>query len=108
MAIVRLETSAISDWDSFHSTCRETFGFPEFYGMNMNAWIDCLTYLDEGDGMSRFHLAPGETLDIEISDAASFNTRAPDIFDAFVDCAAAVNQRRLERGKSPVLHFVFL
>jgi hypothetical protein len=57
MATVRLDASLITDWNSFHTTCRETFGFPEFYGMNMNAWIDCLTYLDEGDGMSQFHLA---------------------------------------------------
>src|ERR1044071_8911424 len=98
MATVRLETSAISDWDSFHSTCRATFGFPDFYGANMDAWIDCLTYLDEGDGMSRFHLGPGETLDIQVTETESFNSRAPEIFDALVDCTALVNQRYLEAG----------
>ena len=108
MATVRLETSAISHWDSFHSTCRAAFGFPEFYGANMAAWIDCLTYLDEDDGMSRFHLAPGETLDIQVANTESLKLRVPEIFDALVDCTASVNQRYLEAGKSPRLHLVFL
>ena len=108
MATVRLDTSLISDWNSFHTTCREAFGFPNFYGMNMDAWIDCLTYLDEGDGMSRFHLASGERLNIEVSDTSSFNSRAPEILDALVECSAFVNQRYPEAGKSPLLALVFL
>jgi hypothetical protein len=108
MAMVRLDTSSITDWDSFHRTCRDVFGFPDFYGMNMNAWIDCLTYLDEGDGMSRFHLAPNETLNIEVSDTESFKSRLPEIFDALVVCSADVNQRYLQRGKAPLLSLVFV
>jgi len=97
MATVRLETSKISNWDSFHATCREAFGFPEFYGMNMNAWIDCLTYLDEGDGMSGFHLAPGEKLHIEITDTELFSSRLPEIFSTLIDCTAFC-KRSLYRG----------
>jgi hypothetical protein len=108
MATVRFETSKISDWDSFHIASREAFGFPDFYGMNMNAWIDCLTYIDLADGMSRFELAPGETLNIEVTDTESFNSRVPEIFDALVECTAFVNQRHLEDGKRPLLHLVFL
>lgn len=40
MATVRLPTERITDWESFHEVCREVFGFPDFYGMNMDAWID--------------------------------------------------------------------
>src|SRR5438552_12926068 len=101
MATVRLDTSSISDWRSFHVTCREAFGFPDFYGMNMNAWIDCLTYLDESDGMSRFHLAPGELLHIEVLDTKSFNDRLPEIFDALIECSAFVKMRYLDDGKVP-------
>jgi len=108
MATVRLDASLIIDWNSFHTTCRETFGFPEFYGMNMNAWIDCLSYLDEGDGMSQFHLAPEETLNIEVAGTESFKSREPEIFDALVECTASVNQRYLDAGKSPLLALVFL
>jgi hypothetical protein len=108
MATVRLDSSRILDWESFHMTCCETFGFPDFYGRNMNAWIDCLTYLDQGDGTSRFHLSTGETLTIEVSETESFNARLPEIFDEFVECNAAVNQRYIEMGKPPALALVFL
>ena len=75
--------------------------------MNMDAWIDCWSYLDEGDGMSRYHLAPAETLNIEVTDTESFNSRVPEIFDALVECTAFVNRRYLEAGKSPLLSLVF-
>ncbi len=83
-------------------------GFPDFYGMNMDAWIDCLTYLDEDDGMSRFHLAQGEVLQIEVTDTETFKARVPDVFDALVECCAFVNRRYIESGKQPALSLVFL
>jgi RNAse (barnase) inhibitor barstar len=43
MATAPLNTLAISDWQSLHEESRQAFGFPDFYGMNMDAWIDCLT-----------------------------------------------------------------
>jgi len=103
MISVRLDTSDINDWDSFHLKCKEVFGFPDFYGMNMDAWIDCLTYVREGDGMSRFHLAENEMLDIEVTDLIKFKSRVPEIFDALVECSAFVNSRY----QKPVLALVF-
>ena len=73
----------------------------------MNAWIDCLTYLDEGDGVSRFHLAEGEALDIEVSDSEAFKYRLPEIYDALVECSSIVNERSVEAGKPPVLSLIF-
>jgi len=104
MAKARINTKQIKDWKSFHQLCKEELGFPDFYGMNMDAWIDCLSYLDDGDGMSRFNLAKGEILLIEISDTEDFNSRLPEIFDALVECSAFVNRR----CESPVLSLVFL
>ena len=69
----------------------------------MDAWIDCLTYLDEGDGMSRFTLAAGETLCIEVRDAESFGDRMPEQALALMTATAAVNQRYIEGGKPPML-----
>jgi len=108
MARASLNTKQIKDWTSFHLLCKEEFGFPDFYGMNMNAWIDCLTYLDEEDRMSRFSLAKGEMLYVEISDTEDFNSRLPEIFDALVECSAFVNRQYIDDGKSPVLSFLFL
>ena len=108
MATARLETESITDWQSFHGACREVFGFPDFYGMNMNAWIDCMSYMDEDAGMTRFNLAEGEMLHIEVSATESFNRRLPEIFDALVECSAFVNQRYGEDGRAPILSLVFL
>ncbi|MEO6333470.1 MAG: barstar family protein [Pyrinomonadaceae bacterium] len=103
MAKARLETEGIFDWDSFHLKCKEEFCFPDFYGKNMNAWIDCLTYLRDGDGMSRFQVSDDEMLHIEITHTRRFLERVPEIFDALVECSASVNFRYAE----PVIALVF-
>jgi hypothetical protein len=107
MARAELHGARIIDWPSFHSECATAFGFPDFYGRNMNAWIDCLTYVREGDGMSRYVLGPDEPLVIEVLDSRRFRQQAPDVFDAFVECTAFVNQRHIEVGEKPALHVVF-
>ena len=103
MATAILDTRAITDWASFHDACQAAFGFPEFYGRNVNAFIDCLNYVDEGDGMSRFHLAPGETLTIEVLEADEFATRAPDQALAILAWTGFVNQNAIADGKPPRL-----
>jgi Barstar (barnase inhibitor) len=107
MARVQLDGDAIVDWQTFHAQCASVFGFPDFYGANMNAWIDCLTYVRGGDGMSRFQLGPDEPLIVDVIGTQAFNQRAPEVFDAFVACAAAVNRRQIEAGEVPALHLVF-
>ena len=108
MTQVRLPTKLITDWQSFHEVCRETFGFPDFYGENMNAWIDCMSCLRDDDGMTRFALSEGEMLHIEIEATEDFKTRAPEIFDELIICAAFVNQRYLEVNEPPVLSLIFV
>lgn len=102
----RLETTRITDWPSFHSVFAETIGFPEFYGRNMNAWIDCMTYLDEE--MNRLRVRSGELFNLEVADCTDFQRRLPEIFQAFIECAAFVNQRRVETGNPPVLALILL
>ena len=107
MARAQLDGSRITDWDSFHSQCAEVFGFPDFYGRNMNAWIDCLTYIREGDGMSRFVLGPEDPLVIEVLDSQTLRQQAAEVFEALVDCTAFVNIRHIEMGQEPAIHLVF-
>ena len=97
MAEVALDGTTITDWESFHSVSARVFGFPAFYGRNLNAWIDCLTYLD--DGMSRFNLPPEEDLRIEVTHSAEFRKRAREQFDALVDAVRAVNSRNAAMGE---------
>jgi hypothetical protein len=74
----------------------------------MNAWIDCLTYLDLGDGMSRFHLRPGEQLVVEIPETKDLMRRAPNVVAGLIEGTAAVNQRHIDDGKAPMIALVFL
>ena len=106
-SIVNLPTAEIVDWDTFHAAFRETLGFPDFYGNNMNAWIDCLTYADDAQsGMISRPVARGELLALRIDGAADFKARCAEQYDALVECAAFVNFRRIEAGERPVLALI--
>ena len=46
------------------------FGFPEFYGNNMNAWIDWMTNIDDKEaGMTKFWINTADTLIIELTNS---------------------------------------
>jgi hypothetical protein len=101
---IRIDASRIKDWDSFHSEFAKAFGFPDFYGRNMSAWIDCMTGLDDPDaGMTKVTVRKGEVLSLAIADAAPFKQRCPEQFAALLESAAFVNGRRVEQGEPPVL-----
>lgn len=105
---VSIDTSRISDWDSFHDSFADTFGFPGFYGRNMDAWIDCMTCLDEpNSGMTSVHVAPGDVVVLCISGVNDFRKRCSEIFDALVECSSFVNYRRIEKGAPAVLALSF-
>ena len=106
MALCRIDTRLIDDWRTFHEVSKEVFGFPAFYGNNMDAWIDCLSDLDDDSRMSRFYLAEGEILNIELEGTNDFRARLPQIFDTLVECIAFVNQRYVHDGKNPKLTLV--
>jgi len=38
-AVITVDCESTVDSESFHSVFSEAFGFPGFYGRNMNAWI---------------------------------------------------------------------
>jgi hypothetical protein len=107
VTLVQLHGAAIRDWDTFHDQSTAVFGFPAFYGRNLDAWIDCLTYVRNGDGMSRFTLGPTESIVIGVLESEAFEAQAPAIFDAFVECVAFVNQRHTAAGEIPALQLRF-
>lgn len=102
--VVNIPTGGIVDWESFHDVFDETLGFPKYYGRNMDAWVDCLTYADDtGSGMVADPVAKGDLLTLSIDDAAEFKRRCPEQFGALIECTAFVNYRRREVGNRPVL-----
>jgi hypothetical protein len=98
---VILPADRIVDWDSFHAVCSATFGFPPFYGQNMDAWIDCLSYLRDDDGMCAVKLRPSDhELVICVQGFDSLRTRLPEIAEGLVDCVGFVNRRYEEAGET--------
>ena len=103
MKLVKLDTRPIVDWETFHSVFKEVFGFPDFYGRNMNAWIDCMTHLDDPSaGMSRIHVSSGDVLVLGLDDVDAFASRCPEQYRAIIECTAFVNWRRIERGEPAI------
>lgn len=106
--IVAIDTDRIHDWDSFHDVFAEVLGFPEFYGRNLNAWIDCMTDLDNpGTGMTSIHCSPNSVVTLQLRNVDSFAKRCPDQYAALVECAAFVNWRRIETAAPAVLALAF-
>lgn len=106
MASVTLNTGQINDWHSFHEQSAKAFGFPAYYGNNLNAFIDCLTYLPEGDGMSGIVLGEGEQLIVHVPNCAQFALNHSDIWLGFIEAVSAVNQRYVSAGSIPRLVLV--
>jgi hypothetical protein len=106
--LVSIDCANIRDWNSFHDEFAALLGFPEFYGRNMNAWIDCMTSLDEPEhGMTSVHAAKGHVLTLQLNNVAPFRERHSDLYAAIIECAAFVNWRRLEVGEPAVLAISF-
>ena len=104
MTIVVVDTTEIKDWQSFHQIFSQSFGFPEFYGNNMDALIDCLSSLDAPQAeMTRVHVKQGETLAIQLSAVNSFRRRCPEQFEALQDACAFVNWRRARNQGAPLV-----
>jgi hypothetical protein len=94
MAFVQIDAADITSWESFHNSFKTAFGFPDFYGMNMDAWIDCMSCLD-GE-FNSFKLETGELLVIEISGTEEFVKQLPEAQTVLAECMAFVNQRFIE------------
>ncbi|MBK5302173.1 MULTISPECIES: barstar family protein [Gammaproteobacteria] len=108
LTMVQVDANLITDWQTFHSVFAEKFGFPGFYGRNMDAWVDCLSYLDDPSAeMSSIHVQRGQTLSLVIDNAQSFKHRCPEQFEALVECAAFVNWRIVVAGGTPLLALAF-
>jgi RNAse (barnase) inhibitor barstar len=103
MATAELNGAAITDFPSFHAACKAALGFPESYGETMDAWVDCLSYLRDDDGMSKFRLKPNEVLEIVIKDAAAMKAAVPDILEEMTYCVAGINERYDDYGEKPAL-----
>ncbi|MEL7361974.1 MAG: barstar family protein [Bacteroidota bacterium] len=104
MRTVYINTAAIESHATFHRVFRRAMGFPDSYGANMDAWIDCMSSIDDPTaGLSEIAVAPGELLVLEVSESLDLAYRCPDIWQDLLECCAFVNQQRTDRGNPAVL-----
>jgi RNAse (barnase) inhibitor barstar len=105
MPTVRLDAPRLTDWDSFHTVFASTFGFPDFYGRNINAWIDCMTSLDAPeDGLTTVH---GTESDPVVLYMENMDKVPDEILKALIEDAAFINYRKLKVGEPAVLIMAF-
>jgi RNAse (barnase) inhibitor barstar len=103
-----MDLSKVGDRDSFHAAFASAFGFPNWYGRNMDAWIDCMTNLDDpGRKLSRVLVTPGEVVTLQLDHVKDFSTRLPDLYASIIEGAAFVNWRRLDKGRPSILALAF-
>jgi len=103
MPTVCLDAARITGWDSFHAESGREFGFPDYYGNTMDAWVDCLSYLRDSEGMTRFHLEEDEILVIEIINSAQLQQNLPELLEELAFCIGGINERYEDYGEKPAL-----
>jgi RNAse (barnase) inhibitor barstar len=106
---VKLDGSKFLTWKNFHSYFQKKFGFPEFYGRNMNAWIDCMADLDKPEnGMTNnFPVTKGQMVVLRIVNVEELRTHANEIYIAIMECTALINFSRMQSGDLPLLILAF-
>ena len=93
---VTIDGSKIHSYESFHLAFKEAFGFLDGYGMNMDAWIDCMGDIHEDTGMMKITIAKDVSLIIEIQNTRVIKNSNPEILTALASCTAFVNKERIK------------
>ena len=94
---VTIDFTKINNWDDFHSQFSQVMGFPGFYGKNMNAWIDCMSYIDDPEsGMSEITIKQNQSLNILVAGTEKAFETCPEIIKEFFICTSFVNKRFIE------------
>ena len=107
MALFDIHTSEINDSRSFHEIFKRVLGFPDFYGANMDAWIDCMSDLYGPKAMTSHCLSMGEAVEIRLIDSEEFGRRCPVLMKNLIECTRAVNCHYKEQGLSAYVSLVF-
>ncbi|WP_420379383.1 barstar family protein [Gilvibacter sp.] len=91
MQTFRIKGKRIRNWKTFHSEFKREMNFPEYYGENMNAWIDCVDELTD------------EPTILQIDNGNYLKENEPELFNAILECGAFVNYRKIKVGEKPNL-----
>lgn len=95
---IEIDFSEVKSLDDMHQLLKNELGFPDFYGKNVNALIDCLTSLRyPEDNMIATTIEKNEVLEMKIK---SLPMDSLLILNHFLIAIESVNQRYLDRGET--------
>ncbi|CAL65926.1 barstar family protein [Christiangramia forsetii] len=84
----QIDAYNIVDWKSFHKEFKNKLKFPNYYGKNMDAWIDCIDEISENSDVV-----------IRIKNSRSLKNKNPEIFNSLIECSEFVNTRKIDQGE---------
>ncbi|WP_072133290.1 barstar family protein [Winslowiella iniecta] len=98
MIKLSIDFSKVKTINDFHHEMNLLFGFPDFYGRNFHAFIDCLTSLRfPEDGMTNVHIEQDECILLEVM---NINSVSSDIRHDFFLSIQAINGRCISYGEN--------
>lgn len=102
---ITFNLKSITTIDQLHTLLRDSFGFPEFYGKNFPALVDCWSSLRyPRHQMSTLHLDSLEdSLEMTLLNMSSCNE---EIAKTLISAVELVNQRAALNKLSPVIKLV--
>lgn len=106
MKKIKLDFNKIVSIEDLHKELKEKMGFPDFYGGNVNALIDCLSSMRyPEDGMCKTTLRNEEVLLIEAARLSQSNVV---ILNNLLIAIEHVNNRELDKGRGPSIYMCLL
>jgi RNAse (barnase) inhibitor barstar len=99
MKIISIDCSKIKCWETFHELFSETLGFPDYYGRNLNALIDCLDDSEQSTALAK--IACNEVFCLFLNEVKILKQHHLDMFIAILDCVMFVNWRAVQAGRAP-------
>ncbi|MEH1009419.1 barstar family protein [Winogradskyella sp. ECml5-4] len=91
MITFKINGRKLINWKAFHSEFKTELNFPDYYGENMDAWIDCIDELTERPTL------------LLIENGKHLKENAPELLNAIMECGAFVNYRKIKVGENPNL-----
>lgn len=111
MKTITIDLATVNSQQDLHAAFKEKMGFPDFYGMNWDAWLDCMSDIGEvaeRSMTSNILLKKNEELTIILEGAAEFSEQFPELMKHLVEVTASANRRYLNSGENKWINLRFI
>ncbi|MFV0292131.1 MAG: barstar family protein [Paracoccus sp. (in: a-proteobacteria)] len=99
-----LDLHAVNSLEDFQKLSSALFGFPDFYGNNMRAWVDCVRSIrDPDEGLTKFFVKKNEILVLKIVGFNHIEKNVPELVNLLFWAIAACNASEAYIGRPPIL-----